>query len=89
MKNKTAVVFDWDWKENAPIGEIVNAIQNIPNSKLWGFADEDDTATCIVAISKKDAFEAYKQYYIKNYCDGDFEDAELDNCVVPWKDDVY
>ena len=57
-----AQVILWDWKEEAPINAIVNAVKRIKSAKLWNVDDGSDTNVLVVAKDKAAARRAYNKW---------------------------
>lgn len=51
---KTAM-FYWDWKSQAPLGEMMQAASQIRNGKLWMVNDGSDSYCAILAPNKTEA----------------------------------
>lgn len=79
---KTAI-FCWDWKEQAPVGEIVSATAKIKNAKAWCVCDGSDTYTVIIAATKREARKANIAAEVACGCDAD----DVENYeITRWED---
>ena len=50
-----SAMFYWDWKSQAPLGEMMQAASQIRNGKLWMVNDGSDTYCAILAPNKTEA----------------------------------
>lgn len=81
-------VFYWDWKENAPIGEIFKSYRK--GSKLFSVdRGMSDTNVLVIAKNKKEALKIYLKNCKWEFSKEDYkyilEDVNLID-IQPWED---
>jgi hypothetical protein len=88
MKNKIAY-FYWDWKNTAPISEIVRFVSKNPKVQAWDANQGDDCYHLILAKTQKEALECWKKEnkeWLKEIKDEAENPEEYYPNLTLWKD---